>query len=422
MLEAIILPAVVFLGAIPLIIFVHKIVNEEKSKPWREAADTLGLRFEPGTLSNWPKISGFLSGFQVEAGNRNRGKSGTLSYVRLRGTNLSIRFRAEGLDTRLEKAVSSEDVICGDREFDDKVFIRGDREDRVLAALDEETRRLLKEMAAEENMRLDSGDGFLWESLEPVTNPSDIVFQINRMTDMVRRLTVRRDDIPARLAQNVRGDGLPGVRVRSLAALQRDHASSPETQKVAREVLGESDPELRLMAASCLGEEGAATILEIFNAATGALWAKAVEALGRIRHRPALDTLLVRAASADAASLPVLILAVARIGGETSLPWLMDWLNRSEDAVQIAAARALGETGTVKAVEPLLKCAESSNLLEGAVKRECRAAVTKIQARLEGADGGRLSLAEAAGTDGALSLGGEGGELSIPKTEGEGPA
>ena len=76
--------------------------------------------------------------------------------------------------------------------------------------------------------------------------------------------------------------------------------------------------------------------------------------------------------------------------------------------MSVAAAQALGQSGTVAAVVPLREAAERG----GDLRRAARQAIAGIQARLAGAEPGQLSLA--GGEAGALSLAdGEPGALSL---------
>jgi HEAT repeat protein len=93
----------------------------------------------------------------------------------------------------------------------------------------------------------------------------------------------------------------------------------------------------------------------------------------------------------------------------------------------VAAAEALGRSGTVAAVLPLKRAAELSKGIE--LRRAARQAVAEIQSRLPGASPGQLSLSSSEA--GRLSLAqaeagqlsfptGEQGQLSLAEREGDG--
>ncbi|MBT3218194.1 MAG: hypothetical protein HN348_03815, partial [Proteobacteria bacterium] len=81
----------------------------------------------------------------------------------------------------------------------------------------------------------------------------------------------------------------------------------------------------------------------------------------------------------------------------------------------ISAVRVLGEVGSVRAVEPLLKLTKGG--LPSALKQESRQAVRAIQSRLENVEAGRLSMAPIHG-GGELSVAAEEGRLAIAHREG----
>jgi hypothetical protein len=82
--------------------------------------------------------------------------------------------------------------------------------------------------------------------------------------------------------------------------------------------------------------------------------------------------------------------------------------------VRVAAARALGQVGTIAAVLPL----KEREAQDRAVRAAARQAIAEIQSRARGAAPGQLSLA--GGESGRLSLAsGEEGRLSLtPSTRG----
>ena len=86
-------------------------------------------------------------------------------------------------------------------------------------------------------------------------------------------------------------------------------------------------------------------------------------------------------------------------------------LQDDDAGVAQTAARALGQVGTIDAVEPLREHAAA--LLPSELRAAARQAIAEIQARLTGAEAGQLTLA--GGEAGALSLAGEGGGLSLAK-------
>jgi hypothetical protein len=181
-------------------------------------------------------------------------------------------------------------------------------------------------------------------------------------------------------------------------------------------VLQDASREVRLQAAIGLGEEGHETLLQFVAHPEDSCAARAIGALGgRLpsgRLRDLLDlslgTLRLQTAQACLRSL-------GQHGPADPLceEVLLRAFHSGEPPVAVAAAEALGRTGSA-AVVPSLK-AEASSLLPSPLRSAARQAIAEIQSRLTGAAPGQLSLApDAAGEAGALSLAtGEAGELSL---------
>ena len=96
-----------------------------------------------------------------------------------------------------------------------------------------------------------------------------------------RRLTLP-DDLPARLAQNVRTEPLPAVRLANLLTLVREYPTYLATREALRAGCEDRDDEVRLRAALALGEEGHDVLRRIASSVSIAdgRSARAVAALG----------------------------------------------------------------------------------------------------------------------------------------------
>jgi HEAT repeat protein len=103
-------------------------------------------------------------------------------------------------------------------------------------------------------------------------------------------------------------------------------------------------------------------------------------------------------------------MALGVLGDARAEPHLIELLRHADEKVRMAAAAALGIVGGIQAVEPLLPL--TKGLFNGDLHAAARDAVRRIQSRLGDVEAGRLSVA-AAGPEGALSVSGEGGELSV---------
>ncbi len=184
----------------------------------------------------------------------------------------------------------------------------------------------------------------------------------------------------------------------ALEALDRLH----DTSDAARPE-GRPPPRERL-----LGE-----LLEVHR---GAELRAAVALAGRHRVSAVLPDLrrLVENAEPDVAEqLAVSLCDLAGAGAEGDLLRLLEhWAAPA----QIAAASLLGRVGSERAVKPLLECAR---VFDFAVEAAAKEAIRSIQARLEGAEHGQLSLAEPVPQVGALGLDGaeQGGQLALAPSQ-----
>ena len=194
--------------------------------------------------------------------------------------------------------------------------------------------------------------------------------------------------------------------------LAREFPQHPATRATLLAARDDASEEVRLRAAMALGEEGRETLLDLVGRAGSddACAARAVEALGEHLPAEAAEASLRRALGGAGRPLTAqaCLLALGRRARPETEGLLLEALRREDPAVSVAAARALGQSGTVAAVVPLRQAAERG----GDLQRAARQAVAGIQARLAGAEPGQLSLA--GGEAGALSLAdGEPGRLSL---------
>lgn len=255
------------------------------------------------------------------------------------------------------------------------------------------------------------------------------VTQVRELVAFARGLTVK-PGVRQRLLANVRQDPVPTVRLRNLDHLCDGWPTSPETEQALEAALDDADPRVRFRAGRQLGDAGnarlAALVLEphppeirtevlrylVDSAAQGvvlpllkkllradeALRVVAIAALGRLAVPAALDALLTHAADLDASSLPPWTEAITAFSDPRVEPALLGLLDHWSEAVRVAAARALGEVGTVAAVAPLLDHAKT--WLAGELKQAARDAVRRIQSRLGDAEAGGLSVVGSVGAGG----------------------
>lgn len=88
-------------------------------------------------------------------------------------------------------------------------------------------------------------------------------------------------------------------------------------------------------------------------------------------------------------------------------------LDHGHDGVRLAAATALGDVGTARAVQALRALAQGASNHSHSQRLITLKAVADIQSRLQGAAPGQVSMSAEAG--GEVSLAAEGGELSLAR-------
>jgi hypothetical protein len=304
--------------------------------------------------------------------------------------------------------------------------------------------------------------GPLWLDSEvqgvPLDSGRDAVAGLERFPEALERVLflARRLETPAavpqRIAANLATEPDPGVRLRLLATLTREAPDLPLTQEALLVARDDPDAQVRLHAGTALGDEGTEVLVHLADGegADDATTQKAVAALGdRLSPEKAVSilrgALRTRRTATALACIPLLgarrgtagarllqsVLAVEEprlaaaaasalgeivdldpalaLGRERALTEALDHRSRE---VRIAAAHALGRTGTV-AVIGRLKQAETD---DSALRAPARQAIATIQSRLPGAAAGQLSLA--GGEAGRLSLAGaEGGQVSLADSD-----
>ena len=332
--------------------------------------------------------------------------------------------------------VLGREVEIGDRRFDDEFFIGGPTR-LVLALLDAETRRLVLDAKARSRLEISSG------ALQAIVSDYR---KVPELLPLLLDLGKRFDpaiDLWRRLAENSRQDPEPGVRLQNLLVLIREFPGYADTVEALRKACSDPSPEIRLRAAKKLGAEAHSVLLDLAEKLEDdAMSAEALSILDRElpfeRARAILDRAVsgryLRTAKAclealgrsGAAAVELLINvmerehgelapAAARALGATGSPAaeapLIQALEREDADLRVAAAEALGRVGSTVAVLPLKEADERSRL-DRKLHRATRQAIAEIQARVQGASPGQLSLAGAEA--GQLSLAqGEAGQLSL---------
>jgi hypothetical protein len=347
------------------------------------------------------------------------------------GTRIIVEGLGHGeqlaIHRRQDKTLALDEVATGHPFFDEEVCVQG-RSALALALLDAETRWRVTELMQERwtvagleievHASLAGSKLVVWVPHRRFDTRAQMVEQLTAVLGQVLAVAhrlVAPTDLTDRIAENLREEPEVDVRIQSLKLLAREYAEDPVTGRALRTALGDPSEEVRLQAATALGEGGQRTLLALIeNATHDSCAARAVAALGhRLAARQAEAALGRALDSGGRAETALACLEVLRESGRPESESLLLQALRTEDPqIAAAAARALGRAGTATAVGPLREVAETGH---GELRAAARQAVPEIQARLSGAAPGQLSLAGSAA--GALSLPeGEPGQLGLVDT------
>lgn len=348
-----------------------------------------------------------------------RDQNGWLGLVALiRGVDPGISLGTTGQTTG--------DVEVGHLGFDRQFNVQGATA-MVRARLDGPTRDALLELArsALREGQLTVADGQLRAVVPPsrrvsLSDPMDETVPL--LARVAHRLADPIDAI-AELAKNARQDPVSGVRVLCLRTLLREYPEHASIGPLLREATQDADAEVRLEAGTALGLEGVAALnaLVADPSVEDDLAARAAASLG-----PRMDASTGRATLRQemAASGPRQRLSTARActaalgthGDPQDEPLLLALATGQRDeALRLAAVRALGHVGSAQAVPSLADLADSGT---PDLRRAGREAIATIQARLQGATPGQLSLDP--GSAGQIALADDAaGRLSEPPAKDE---
>ena len=427
-------------------------------RAWQDAVTAAGLtRVEEtgGSLSCWK------GGLHVRLTRYSRGKEyGTRVAISGPALARTLTLRPEGTDSAWRRLRGWQEIEVGDPAFDRAVWVEGPPL-LVRAILDADTRQALLALfevgLARPRLapfyatgRLEQG--VLWielpETRAPKPDPAVLwdytlssgagahfAEALRASITLAERLASPRD-AARRVADNLKSEPVPGVRLHCLTTLVHELPDHPATREALLAAREDPDAEVRLRAGMALGAEGRDLLLSLAlgEGAEDATTERAVAALGqqltldeatailrnalRARRestaRAAMGVLAHRGGE-DAIHMIARVLAVERgplanaaastlglTGNPLAEEPLLAALRSPDTSLRVAATRALGQVGTVAAVAPLREL----EARDSALRIAARQAIATIQARLAGAGPGQLSLA-----------GGESGQLSIAEGE-----
>lgn len=338
----------------------------------------------------------------------------------IRGLDTDFRLRSTGHTTG--------DLEVGHLGFDQQFHLQGQTA-AILARLDGPTRDALLELVRRplRDGQLTVADGELRAVIPDglYVSLSDPGREAVRLLAQVARRLADPIDVIAELTRSARQDPVSGVRVLCLRTLLREYPNHASVvNPLLRDLAHDADAAVRLEAAMALGPEGVAVLnaLAADTSVEDEIAARAVTSLGARIDASVLRATLRREKAASALRRPATALACTAAlgvhGDAQDEPLLLQLVTgERDDALRLAAVRALAQVGTAQAVPSLADLADSGS---ADLRRAGREAIATIQSRLRGATPGQLSLD--AGGAGQVALAEDAaGRLSEPPAEDDEP-
>lgn len=373
------------------------------TRAWAAAAKSRGL-----TQVGDRDLAGELDGFTVRANiGRNDDPASVRGHTRVvisggLPSGLSLRF-----DHLLAKLTTT-DISLGESAFDRVTRVEGDR---VLAKalLNPDTRALVKDAV---NDLWSYSDG-AW-TYARYASEKDIGRILDRGVALARALRDSFRVVPARLFDKVASDPAELGREEALAYLLRSFPDHSETRRALQVARHDGHPGLRLIASRHLEDLVGVAAVAADPSAPDATCADAIAALMAWRDHTlaaeAVGALLSRLGDLGPRSRAALSSALGQMPRPGAEQWLLAALADEEARVRVAAARALGEVGTVGSVPALVELRD--RFLGSELKTAAGDAVAAIQARIAGRDGGGA---------GSLALATDGGGLAVTTADASHP-
>jgi len=406
---------------------------------WAQVATAWQLsQNEAGRMGmNPPRLTGQIDGFDIDASFIERHVGRTSIVLRSERLPQNLRLKREGLGQTFQ-SVFSKDIQTEDDLFDELVLIEGD-ELQTVALLNSTVRAAATEL-------IQSGgyvsDGEIhWRHTGGLVSAEQLNGRIDTLVRFAKTLELNRQDVhqqPTMLSRNALTDPLGSVRHRNLDLLLKNFPQHKVASATARQALADHLPEVRLIAAIHLQEEGhevlksllennrlptarrcdgirslrseplrmdmAPVIRQVARSGEPTVACCAIELLAMNDDPELLDIFSHQAKPDIDKDLAIAIaqtIAEQRIEG--ALDILLKLLAHKTASVQIETAKALAVVGRVEAIEPLLRLTEGF-FTTGDVKPAAQRAVRTIQGRLGNVSSGQLSLTDADAAQGALSV------------------
>ena len=388
--------------------FQHRKRLRRQYKYFKEAGRLLKIKYAKGDSFVIPAAGDAVGDSHIRIKNFTEGDIEYLKFEITYAGTAAGAFRISNktkFDT-LNAITGMERIEPGDDDFNNALTVRASRPETMLSLLCSGARddmlRLVKKSCrldiSEKNIAA-VNEAYYFESAENIAGTVRLLLSL-------RKALTREGDTRKRLIDNMNSETHAEVRVRTIRALISDFPVDDEIRSVLNESLNDRSDSVKIEAARHLGERGMAYLV-------GMLGDRA-----DLRDDDAADIVKILTENMHEAGIPVLrkifgttgsmtllkeiLRAFASFGDESLNDVLTDRLSRDEDEIRIDIIDALGRCGRVSTVEMLAGLASSS--MNPFVKRAAQKSINRIQARLGGVEEGWLSIAEASGAEGALSM------------------
>lgn len=384
---------------------------------WAAAARRLGLALNPDSRSISGDHGGValaVSEFEVRS---DKGGSNTCIWVEARAPGC-LRLSAEKRDFLGQAWWGPAEVRTADVAFDSLVSVIAPLPGAT-AALNSQTRKLLRELVVAGGRVKDGWVQFGLAGSVEVVAPK-LLASIGACLELARRLALREEDTCAALAANAAADRDLRVRSRNLEALAHHFPLSEETAMALDAALGAEDPQTAFEAARLgKGPKGRECLTGLVTRVPGEIPALALQFLLDEYPWDGLGAVVAMALESEVEQLQIVAARSLSLGGKVeqlelfaceeprqftpAVEAALIKLLSSGSAGRLAAAIALGNFGSLAAVEQLLRLA-SGLRSRGAIRRAAREAIERIQKRSgRGGREGTVALAQIAEPRGALT-------------------
>ncbi|MBP7583535.1 MAG: HEAT repeat domain-containing protein [Spirochaetes bacterium] len=409
-----------------VLILAAVLMNESRKKHARmdklfsAAGGSLGLKLTKGNSFNWPVLNGSINGcavtvrcYSIPGDNRFTCPVRIFVNHRLPIGGL-MGVNRESVYSLSMKSMEGEDILIGDKSFDDAMHIIGTNPWQIASLFTADIRARVLSLATRD-MDINLTSTWFEIYLEGDRIQADDIVAAVRDAAAVSADLALAGDTRGRLMSIIHEDPEPGVRASAIHHLTSHLPVDDEISTLLKKTMDDVDLRVRVAAAKGLGRDGMAYLtglLEKEKDLDDAVVMDIVRGIGKHRWTEGIPALKSLFASRTGKGLELEMLEAFRNMGDTSLcGFLLSYLDRRSGEVLRSVVGALGSCGTAEAVEPLMKLSKSpiNIMLNAAVQQ----AIAGIQSRLGGADAGWLSVTEAAGKEGALSLGSNPGDGSL---------